>query len=125
MMIAFNKWYKGTGGGQWYNKGKGKDKKKTGKKGDDNYNNYNGGKDKGQQPVVCYTCGRPSHTSPQCYHNTKGKGKGQSHHCSNKGQQTYSPQQQHGGGKSKGKQFNNYNCRNVNYTLATVPCSMT
>eukprot|EP00971_Amphidinium_carterae_P338600 6476007-Amphidinium_carterae.2 len=64
VMIAFNKWYKGKGKGQ-LNKGKGKGKDKGGKKGD-NYNNTKGaGKDKGQQPVACYTCGRPGHTSPQ------------------------------------------------------------
>eukprot|EP00971_Amphidinium_carterae_P173917 3447446-Amphidinium_carterae.1 len=92
MMIAFNKRYKG--------------RKRT--MGDDNYHNYKGGKDKGKQPMVCYTCGRPSHTAPQCYHTTKGKGKGRSHQYNNKGHQAYSPQQQYGGGKSKGKN-NNYN----------------
>eukprot|EP00971_Amphidinium_carterae_P086161 1704639-Amphidinium_carterae.1 len=70
-MVQFNKRYKGNGKGQWH-KGKSKGNDKGGKKGD-NYYNYKGGNDKGQQPVVFHTCGRQGHTSPQCYHSTKGK----------------------------------------------------
>eukprot|EP00971_Amphidinium_carterae_P100735 1993008-Amphidinium_carterae.1 len=61
VMIAFN-----IRKGQW-NRGKGKGKDKGGKKGDNDHNPIGAGKDKGQQPVVCYTCGRPGHTSPECY----------------------------------------------------------
>eukprot|EP00971_Amphidinium_carterae_P064612 1280263-Amphidinium_carterae.2 len=77
-MIAFNKWYKGKGRGQW-NKSKETGKGKEGKKGDNFYNAKGAGKNIEQQPVICYACGRPGHTKPQCYQNTKGKGnKGQS-----------------------------------------------
>eukprot|EP00971_Amphidinium_carterae_P330113 6462973-Amphidinium_carterae.3 len=48
-----------------------KAKNKGGKKGDNYHNPKGAGKDKGQQPVVCYICGRPGHTSRPCYHNTK------------------------------------------------------
>eukprot|EP00971_Amphidinium_carterae_P111631 2210696-Amphidinium_carterae.3 len=82
LMIAFNKWYKGKGKGQRH-KGKGKDK--GGETGDNNHHDHKGGKDKGKKPVVCYNCGRPGHTSPQCYYNTKDKGKGQSYSHNNKG----------------------------------------
>eukprot|EP00971_Amphidinium_carterae_P154765 3068574-Amphidinium_carterae.4 len=86
-MIAFNKWYQGKGKGQW-NKDKGRGKDAGGKKGDHYNNPIVAGKDKGKQPVVCYTCGRPGHTSPQCYQNAKGKGnKGQSCQYNGKGQQ--------------------------------------
>eukprot|EP00971_Amphidinium_carterae_P120354 2384759-Amphidinium_carterae.2 len=110
IMMAFNKWYKGKGKGQW-NEGKGKHK--GGKQGD-NYNNAKGaGKDKGKQTVICYTCGRPRHSSPQCYQNTKGMGnKGQSYQYYIKGQQHQHHQQQHYGGgnpEEAEKPWNNHN----------------